>query len=622
MPADKAKMKRVIRYLFAAWMLLAALLLGTANRTLLTRSSLVVLAPILGFAFLLLFRKEFHLTDCFQKENRTTCRISVALTLLTLLMLSIFDQLRSPLFSNEGLRGVSWRFDLLRQLFLAWNYIGLLGAEVVSTFFCWYFIQNSFLTSRGGSELTRRSEPPFLGIHRWTLLVAAVGLVCMLSVSPGYYDQADTGAIWHSVVDGKWSDNFSIVYLFFVKLCTFLIPTRRIISLVFYFAWLFISNQAIGLLEGIQQGGGKRYAIFSCLVFYPLFYLQTMVRDVAYAMALLALGIWLLQILQRDTQKKTDWIVVGICSFVALAFRHDGILPVGVTFAGIGIYAIVKQRRLIKPLCITGLSVFTVYLLLTQGLAFGLMGVQRNDAYFGFGTPMSILAAVAESGEPIDDPDIALMERVMPLSDWAKAPTISRYTVDMASRTWGVPGERIKRVDTALGIQYIRLSLKYLFRYPAVELHAFFRLNSIVWQIARPAEAGAEEMPLAYLTERSLSNENSAENGYRFTAFSEFTYRYAWFLQDTPVLREVCVRGGISILSLILSVVILIRKRKPMELLACLPAFGVFLSTFLIICAQDPRYILPIQEWALFYLVYAWCSKSAENRQGVDGIVS
>ena len=93
---------------------------------------------------------------------------------------------------------------------------------------------------------------------------------------------------------------------------------------------------------------------------------------------------------------------------------------------------------------------------------------------------------------------------------------------------------------------------------------------------------------------------------YKFNGFADITYRYAWFLQTTPVVREVCVRGGLSLLSLVFSMIILLRKNRKKELLSFLPVLGVFLSTFFGICAQDPRYILPIQEFALMIMIYAW----------------
>ena len=210
-------------------------------------------------------------------------------------------------------------------------------------------------------------------------------------------------------------------------------------------------------------------------------------------MALLMLGVQILKMLNRETRKRSDWVIIGISSFIALSFRHDGVLPVVITFVGLGVYALFRQKTLRKPILITGIAVFGMHLLITQVIAFGFMQVPRNEAYNKYGTPMTLLAAVVDSGKPIDEPDVALLEQLMPLSDWVRARDYSAYTVDGPSRTWSVPGERIKRVDSKLGNQYLELSLKYLIRYPDVELPAFFQLNSIVWEIVRPDDPASAE---------------------------------------------------------------------------------------------------------------------------------
>jgi hypothetical protein len=436
----KNKQRNSGRFFLMAWMLLSIFVLATTDLTILTESNLFTILPILSFLLILIFHPQYRFSDYFKKENKITAWVSAGFTVLSLVMLSVFAQMQSPLFSQTGLQAVSWRFAFQRWLLLAWNYSGFLGAEALSVYACWFAAQEYFLKPRPADQPVLENQTRRFRIQRWTWLVAAVGLVCVLSVSPGYYDQADTGVIWQSAASGHWSDVHPISYLFFVKLCTLLIPSRRMVSLVFYLTWMFISNQVIGILEDTRPGSGKIYAILSCVVFYPLFYLQTMIKDVAYAMALLALGAQLIGILHRKHARALDWVGVGFWSLAAVSFRHDGILPVVLTLIGAGIYVIVKQKKWIKPLCMTCIGVFAIHLLLTQGLAFGLMKVEKNPAYYGFGTPMSLLAAVAESGKPIDAEDAALMEELMPLSDWAagpeRKPLYRRYRLAHLGHTW------------------------------------------------------------------------------------------------------------------------------------------------------------------------------------------
>ena len=589
----KQKPKNPVRFFLTVWMLLAILVLATTDITLLRASDLFTLLPLVSFALVLILHPEFRFSDYFRAENRATAWISAGFTVLSVLMLSIFAQMQGPLFSESGLLETRWRVALLRWVLLAWNYSGYLGAEILSIFGCWFALQRYMLAPRAQAPTLRPEQPRRWRIHRWTWLVAAVGLACLLSVIPGFYDQADTGVIWQQAISGNWTDVHPITFLFFVRLCTLVIRSREMISLVFYLVWVGISNQAILALDDTRPGSGKVYAVLSCVVFYPLFYVQTMIKDVAYAMALLALGLQLIRMLRKERVKALDWLGAGFWSFIAVSFRHDGILPVALTWIGAGIFALVSRKQWVKPLCVTVCGVLAAHLLVTQGLAFGLMKVEKNPAYYGFGTPMALLAAVVESGKPIDAEDKALLEELMPLSDWAAGQKESGYTVDTVSRSWGIPGERINRVDAAMSMQYLRLAVKYLLRYPTVELEAFFRLNSIAWEIARPTDPNAEERMFASDPTRQLTNGNEIERGFRFTGVAALTYRYAWFLQDTPILREICMRGGVALLAALLAGVTLIRKKRAADLIAFLPAAGAFASTFLIICAQDLRYVLP-----------------------------
>lgn len=604
------------RVFLIVWMLFAAFMQGATDRIFMTRASLFAILPVLTFACILIFNPSFHIQDCFRKENRASFVTSLCLTILSLLMLSIFALLKGPLFSDQGLQIIMWQFAWQRWLLLAWNYVGFLGAVVVSLFFCWYALQSYFMKERPvGQSLTSQTPFPF-HIHTWTVIIAIIGLICIFSISPGYYDHSDIRDIWKTVMTNDWSDGHPISFQFFVKLFTFLIPSRRMISLVYLVAWLLISNSVIWMLEEKHKGSGSLYALLSCLWFYPLFYLQAMFKDVGYAMALLMLSAQILKLLNRETSKRSDWVIIGISSFIALSFRHDGVLPVVITFVGLAILSIARQKALRKPLLITGVAVFGIHLLITQVIAFGLLQVPRNEAYNKYGTPLTLLAAVVDSGKPIDEPDVALLEHLMPLSDWALSrdfKDIGEYTVDGPSRTWSVPGERIKRVDSKLGNQYLMLSLKYLIRYPDVELRAFFQLNSIVWEIVRPDDSASAERTFGMDIEQIKGNLDFKTEEYKLNGFADVTYRYAWFLQSIPVLREIAVRSGISLISIVFAMIVFIRKNRKQELLSFLPALGVFVSTFFGICAQDPRYILPIQEFALMITIYIWSSPSRKK---------
>lgn len=313
---------------------------------------------------------------------------------------------------------------------------------------------------------------------------------------------------------------------------------------------------------------------------------------------------------------------MGFFAYCALAFRHDGILPVALTVCGLLLYFWRKRRALVRPLLRTVLCVFAVHLAVTEVLAFRILDAQRSKTYTAFGTPMYLLAAVVNSGKPMDERDQALLEEVMPLSDWAASqnPPHHRYTVDYVSRAWGVPGDRIGKVNRRRGVYFCLLTAKYFFRYPGVVLDAFFTINSLAWEISTPDAPGAAPPIMSYdMQELDAESEKELFFQFELTGFAEWTQRYAFFVETTPVLREILLRGGLPLLSLLFGSYILWKKRRRELLLCSLPVFGAWLVQFMLLCAQDPRYLLPVHVWMTFLPLYAFAAPAQEPAGRADG---
>ena len=590
----------------SGWLLLALFGLCASDAALLGSEDLFLLLP-LGAAAVLLFSRDRSPREWFQKANRGTAVPALLFAALTLLMLPIGRFLSGPLFSFEGSGALSGAAAWRRGLCLAWNWVGLLGAVLLSVFVCWYAALDA-ARRRGEAGLPQTApEPPvFLGIYRWTFLIAVVAIACVFSASPGLFDQYDQQAIWNHAMSGSWEDGHPVTYLFFVRLCALLIPSRRMVSLVSLAGWIFISNQAIGLLNPLHPRAGKWFAILTSIAFLPMLYIATIIKDVPFSIALIALSLQLLRILQGKGRPGWRFAGVGVWMFFAISFRHDGLFPILLTAIALLVYFWRKRRKLVRPLTIAVLGVFVVHLLLTEVLAFRILDVQRNKTYSAFGTPLYLLAALANSGREIEPEDVAKLEELMPLSDWAasqQAPN-SRYTVDHASRPWGVPGDRIGRINPKRGLRYCLLAAKYFVKYPGVMTEAFFTVNSLAWELTTPhpdAEPERISFDLSHLDEY----EPGALAGFSFTGISALTMPYAHFLETTPILRELLVRGGASLLCLLFGCFVLWRKGRRAELLASLPVFGAWFGHFLMLCAQMPRYVLPIRIWAVFIVLYA-----------------
>lgn len=614
--------KRIsLRHILLVWMVLAIAVLGASDAALLSSEDYFLFLPLGAFAVVLAASKSFSPREWLLRKNRSNAIAALAFAALTLLMLPIGRFLAGPMFSMEGMRIVWWNYAWQRMLYWTWNWTGLLGAVLLSVFGCWYAAISFCLRERGAAQAPLEPEKPLiLGIYRWTTLIAAVGFVCVYSAAPGLFDQFDQAVIWNSTQAGEWSDFHPVAYHFFIRLCTLVIPSRRMVSLAFLAMWIYASNTAIGLLTPLHPKAGKWYAISTCLAFLPMLHLSTMFKDVPYSIALVALGLQILRILYGQGRKGWRWLGVGVWMYIALAFRHDGIAPVILTAIGLLIYCWRKRRALLRPLVLTVACAFALNFLVDNVLAFGILKADRHPDHMAFATPMYLLAAVADSGKEIDPEDQALMERVMPLSDWvaSRYPERMLYTVDGPSREWGVPGERIFRVDMSLGIQYCRLTVKYLLRYPSVVLRALFTVNSLAWELTTPSPA-AEAQQISYDLDALDRYDPKTFNGFALTGFSFLTMRYAQFLETTPVLRDVLVRGGVPLLCMLLGNYILWKKRRKEAILASLPVFFAWLIQFALLCAQLQRYLLPVREWMIFILLYACLAPPAPSAAGQRG---
>lgn len=607
-----------IRILLLLWVAAAVLLLGYAELDTLNNAALFLLVPLLAFFFLLLLCGERAFCGWFRRESRAALWCSLALTLLFFLLLSVFDLFKAPIFSADALSGGVWKYALFRKLYAAWNHTGLIGAVTLSVFGCFMALFSAFLSPRNGGIAAQGAPRPF-GISIYTWIIGTIGLVCALSFSPILFEPGgDSEAIYFRATRALFDDFHPVSYLFFVRLCSLTPLGARPIPVIEWFFFTLAFHRGEKCLSSIHPHAPRLFFALVAALFFPMLYLQSMMKDVLYTIALFSLAIRMLTILRGEGKRGWRWVAAFLSMFAAIAFRHDGLAPILVFSVGLILYCIREHRALIRPLVICTVSAVTAFFIVTEAIAFGLLKAERNPEYTAFGTPMLMLAAVADSGMPMDNEDIALMEKVMPIDEWKEAYALDNghYTVDRISRKWGTPGERINNVDAALGKSFFLLNFKYLFRYPAVVTKAFFSANNITWEITQREEAPQIRSNIYDLYDGDLPDPEISH--YSATGFSKISQNYAHFLDNSPILAPIVVRGGIPVLLFVFAVIVLIRKKRWELLPMCLPALVTYGISFLILCSQDQRYIMPFRLWLTFLLPYAYyiMPNRAEGEKG------
>ncbi len=585
----------------ALWMLLAAAVLAASRAEFLTEAAFVTLAPLITCGALLLCGRLRPERKWAAPENRTVLVFSLLFTALFFVMLSAAELLKSPLFSEAALEKAWWPLRALRLMYLAWNWAVYLPAALVSTFGCAFFAFDAFLSAprdaiavpagAGGRPLSRDARCALAAI---TLVSAC----CLLSALPSL-SGADTETIWYNSIRMNWSDWHPVTYRFFVKLCSLIYPSRFTVTFVQAVAWVYVSSQTVRLLDALSPRAPRAYALMLILLFTPLYMLQDMSKDVAFSTALLAMTIAMLRLVNAQKARARDFIAFGAWGYFVVSFRHAGALPVLAGAMALVVYSLAKRKRLTKGTLIAAGSALLLRVLIVDVLALGVLNAVPNPGYIKYGTPMSMIAAVAASGESFDAADEALIERVMPVEKWAACYT--KYFPGTVSRAYSTIGADVYKVEEQnLGPALTKLAVKLMVTHPRAALGAFFANNAIVWKLARPTDE-----PVAP-PDYALTAHAADPKDVSYTGLTAFTHRYAELLYDTPVLRSVSYRGGAALVALLFSAVVLWLKGRARDALCTLPVLAVWAGLMLAVPSPSPRYALPLWQCALLFLTWTY----------------
>lgn len=607
--------------IMAAWMLLAILLLLCANSILLNDAARLAALPMGVFALLLLFDRNCCTHGLFLTSRNDVRLPALLLTACFFITLSIPNLLACPLFSNEGLRRVWWKYALARYAYLLWNYTGYLVGYVVAVYGCLHCALRLFLCARPAPEASAWGRIRFTGLHPSVLPLFAVLAAIVFSSYESLFI-GDAPSVWYGARDCLWSEWHTAGYFLFVKLCQLIWNSQRGVVLVQSLACLYIVNYALSLYEarGLSKRAGTAYIWVVIVAFVPLYFLQAIIKDVAFSLSLLAFSLGVLR-LSGDTAPRTrDWVWTGFFGLAACLFRHAGAIPVYCTLLILCIRFLVRRSKAVWRTVLCAAAIAACSTLIVQVLAYRVLQFERNPGYIMYSAPMTMIGAVADSGVEISESDKADMERIMPIEKWASC--YEPYFADAISRPYGRIGDDVEKIAAQnLGGTLLRLNARFLVRYPVIYLRAFFNLNSLAWEIATPSDGyvrsylGYVDTPISSF----VAKQGYAEDGIdaiektlkqpettQFSGFTALVNRYAEFLYGVPTLRSLLWRGGFANLTLAFAAVVLMKKRRAQELIGLIPVLAVTLTMLFSMPAQEVRYIFPNLLTAAFYGVYAF----------------
>lgn len=607
----------MVNRVFGVLFIICGLLPALADASLVADAALFSMVPLFGAGLLLLFKKA-GIQEALLPVNRLRSLCAGLLALLFFVMLSGTQLFSCGLFSPEAVFHVydyyfydafivietgQFAAKLLTALmtFAAWAlFPACLLLSVFTVLYAAFGLPGFADAKDDGLPLTPMR---ITGFYRVTLAVAALTIAFLFSAMPTLLNTngdirycLDTVQLDYE----EWTDWHTVTYMYLLKWATTISATPFPLALAQAILWICVNNFAVDTLNRYVRSAKacRLYVLLSVLLFTPYVFLQVLYKDVLFSMAILGLSVSILRALREEKMRAGTLIPMVLFATLASLIRHAGIVS---ACAPLLVLLLQKLRRgwreALKAFAAL-LCPIVSFVLVVQVISFGMLNMQRNPGYVKYSVPMAMLAAVAASGEEIDAEDQALLEEITSMDVWRTG--YDKYYADSISRTWGKIGYDVLNVDERdMGPALLRLNAKYLLRYPKLYLTAFFDMNSIIWEIARPSDG--------YEVTLAVTDEENAPQSYEYaqTGLTGITAQLAAFTRDTPVLRTIYWRGGLWAFLTVLCAALLCFKRRGRELTALLPPLTTVALLMVSTPSQEMRYMLGVMECGIFFLPYA-----------------
>lgn len=459
------------------------------------------------------------------------------------------------------------------------------------------------LTGSDGAKITHRK---FLGIYDAVWLLIPIMYVFAAAYFPGTLN-SDLDLEWIGGGTPKWSDWHTVGFAFFVRLCTLVIRKPFMITVGQTLMYVLTANYTVKVLYRHfpnRKNIGYVYALLY-MVFgsYCLMHVADMVKDNCSTPMLIAFAVSLLDhILSREHDKR-GYINIVITGFLASIFRHTLVWVVAATVLCVAVSEVRRKdddgkrmSRECRALAAAAAAIVSMYLLLTEVFAFGILGAEKNPAFVKYSIPMNLAGAMAYrnavTGLPIDEDIVEKMEQIIPLEKWAEY--YSPFDSDPLCREWYEIGSNVRKLnDKKTAADLLKVDWYYLTHYPKQCLLSYFDITSPVWEISKAPElAMYSPTPAGDFTEVHHLRKGS------FYVFCESVKNFA---ASFAVGRAVVYRGGLYLFMLMVITVVMFRKRRIREWLAMLPI--VMYAALLMFSIPQPtsRYTMGFSLFAVLF---------------------
>lgn len=605
----------VFELAFAVLSAVMAFIMLLSRQPVLTDGGYLSAAVMLACSVLLIFGK-ISFSSLWVDTKMPDKIVSSVLALIIIVMIGMGELSRCGIFHV----GATW---LCMITLIVYVFLYAVSVYTLILYACLSLI-------RSGEDEPKRSK---LTVPICTGIVTLISFAFFFACPDGLV-YSDGVTVWTQALSGAYSDWHPIVYVLIVKLCS-LVYNKTVSYILFQtILWILVNYIVLRVLFRYHGSKACKIYVFTSITFGIMTYkyIVYLYKDPLFCMSLLAFSA-LLYDFSRGRRSVGGFIGLSVFGLLAALTRHAMVAPLIATLVIVLFAALIMDARkrktgkdsdtgLTKPktkrFLVLLLAVLVCMNALIHTAAMKLTNAEENEDYVTYTLPIHMLGAYAASGHEVDAQTREIMERVMPIEDWAKGYEQNPYWADNLSRVWGYIGNRIEVLDeTVSGGELVAANARFFLSHPFTYVKEWGRITSMLWQISRPE--GFLEWYSPYFENAEDSLDYLVE-GYELepNGFTVVLEKILVFTKEAPVLSNIICRGGAALFTILLCCYVLLRKKRINCAICALPTVIITLMLLLSIPAQDPRYVLALIETAIFIIPIAICQSKKSDALCAD----
>lgn len=422
------------------------------------------------------------------------------------------------------------------------------------------------------------------------IIITIISLIFISSTNTGFYDY-DFPNIWTREFQG-WHNWHTFGFTFLMYFCRIIFNSPYPIVLLNFIMYIYFCNYALEILA--RQTHNKKILILFLLInifaivgFDQLRYIK---KDILFALGFCNLILTITDYLILHKLTKKIKINLILFSIITVLFRHGGLyLFIFIIFSITIVILIKKQYLYLKYMILTVLITVISYTGLNY-IGFNLLDAKKYPKNIIYTVPIYQVGAFANIGYEFDQKDKEYLEEYLPIEYMAN--NFIKYDGDALGRGWRVPSE----LDHSDSFNYnglITVNLRIFIDKPIFYLKSLLDLTNILWKI-EPTKYEQQkyffsakwddwELAKDYETYKIESNVTVIDKVVKpiiDVGLKKFLFNFR-------------VRGAFPLFMIIISVCILIYKRKYLLLVPIAFILFWYACLFLSLPFSLVRYIIP-----------------------------